>query len=258
MNKREKMTSITVNLGLALCVTLLAGVPGTAAASQIAVDTDFWNPHVMNRSDVKTANSGVNLKNDLGLDKKAVLDLTIKFKNKTTDPRTFFIHHDGANFQGNKTLGHSVGFQGGTYLAGDRVNSEMKYDHFQVGMKNESVTPGGVFSTIYQLNHVSLESHLTDKSSLFTGNKKETFNCLGIGFGWESLGTTKFFAEVTPLSIGGGIYSGYNLGVKSQLSSNTSFVIGYKQVGMQKGKDNAATRTRLDLSGMYWGLTSNF
>lgn len=258
MEKQNKMIGAKANLGLALCITLLAGTTGTAAASQTSVEADFWNPSITNKSDVKSGNSSVNFKDDLGLNKKTVLDLKINFKNEENDPRTFFIQHDGKNFQSDKSLGKNIGFQGATYLTGDKVHSEVKYDHFQLGMKNESVVGSGKFSTIYQLNHVSLETKMNDGISSLSRDRKKTSNCLSIGFGWESIGTTQVFAEITPLTFGGGGYNDYNFGVKTHFGENTSFTVGYKGERLQTGKEKDGDRTRLDLKGVYWGLSSNF
>lgn len=114
------------------------------------------------------------------------------------------------------------------------------------------------FTTNYQFNSGKLETRMNNVTKGFARTRDKSLNCLGIGFGWESLGDTRWFAEVTPLSIGSGAVNKYGFGIKTKLGQGRMLTIGYKSERIQAGKDDDADRTKLDMHGVYLNLKSSF
>lgn len=254
LNKNKKhLTSLTMAACFALTLTL--GLTGTAAANEVSLEVDYWKPAVS--GEMKASNTNVNLRDDLGLDRKGVPGFTLRLQQN--NQQQMYVNYHGTTFESTQNLPRSLNFEGGNYAAGDNVNSKLKVNHLQVGLRNEKVTSSGKLSTIYSYTHGNIETSLQDKNLNFSRSRKNSINSFGIGLGWESTKSAgiNFFAQATPLSFsqkGQGFWE-YNLGIKTNLSRNTGMTIGYKYERM--GDDDSDLK-EVTLKGAYLFLGSNF
>ena len=244
---------------LASLVAVSGNAVYAAEPSAISVDVNYWKPSVTGDSEMHMPNSStINLKNDLGLDKKNSLSLTLNYKQDAT--HTWYIGGDGVDSKNSRTLAKAFSFNNTNYITGDNVSSELKVSHYQIGLRSNWSADSN-FYTNYQLNRSSVKTTITDNTSRQSQNRDKDFTSLGIGLGWETRNPNKinFFAEINPLSLFN--RSGYwehKIGIKTPVSQNMNLTLGYKTENIQAGKDNANDRTNVYLRGMYFSLGGSF
>jgi len=237
----------------AVCFTLFTGT--AAANSEISLDAEYWHPQVSGK--IKSS-TNLNLKNDLGLDKTNIANLSLNLKGDKNFK--YFIKYEKPSFNDSKTLSHSFSFNGGNYAAGDRITSDLDAKHLQFGIRNEKITSNGKFSTIYSYNHNSIHTGIKNITQNFNKSNNSTSDSLSLGLGWESLNTSgvNFFAEATPLSIGRrGSYLDYNVGIRTKFSKTTAFTLGYKGEKLKVGETSNSDGTTVKLKGIYAFLGSS-
>ncbi|VBB07125.1 Hypothetical protein LUCI_2369 [Lucifera butyrica] len=241
-------------LALAICFALFSET--AAASGEISLEGEYWNPHV---SGELKSSVNIDVKNDLGLGHSSIADLKLGFKGDK-GPK-YFIKYENPSFNNTGSLTHSLNFDGRDYSAGDRVTSSMDVKHYQFGIQNDKITPGGKISIIYSYNHNSIHTGIQDVTQNFDRNKDGTSDALNVGFAWESLNRKgiNFFAAVTPLSIGThGGYLDYNAGVKSEIGKTMTLTAGYRGERLEAGKTSGSDGSTINLKGWYVFLGSGF
>lgn len=256
MISRRKLTQIV----LAACVAASSGAAYAAESSAVSVDLNYWKPSVKDASQMHIPHSStVNLRNDLGLDKKSSLNLTVNFKNDVTS--TLYIATEGFDFKNSKTLSRQLTVNDREYLVGDKISSQLKVSNYQIGLRSDITNANNTFYTKYQLNRSTFKSTIRNNEINQSYSLDKGFTSLGVGFGWETNNSAKvnLFAEITPISLFSGCaYHDYKIGIKTAISEKVNFTLGYKGENIRIGKDNASNYSKVDLRGLYFGLGGSF
>lgn len=256
MNQKKRLTQLI----LASLVALSGNAVYASEPSAISVDINYWKPSVNSGSEMRMPNSStINLKNDLGLDKKNSLNLTVNYKPDAT--RTLYIGGDGVDIKSAKKLPRAFNFNNTSYTAGDNLSSELKVSHYQIGLRS-NWSANSNFYTNYQINRSSLKTTITDNTSRQTQGRNKSFTSLGLGLGWETKNPDKinFFAEINPFSLfnAHAAYWEHKVGIKVPVDQTMNLTLGYKAENIRTGKDKATDRTDADLRGLYFSLGGSF
>lgn len=245
-----------LNLTIAACFVTAVGATGTAAASDMNVQVEYWKPSVS--GEIKTAGSTVKADNNLGIEKKSMPSFSMQLRQN--DHQSIFLQYENATFRGNKTIGSGFNWEDRSTLIGDKLSSKMETNHFRVGLRNEKISGNSKFSTIYSYTHGKIKTEVNDETAPWSRSKENSINAFGIGFAWETLNSKgiNFFAEINPLAFGPK-HQGYwehKAGIKANLGSNMGLTVGYKWENI--GNAEANGHKDIMLKGMFASLSSTF
>lgn len=252
-------TKKLTRLILAAAVAASTGTAWANESSSLSVDVNYWRPSLTSDSNMHMPNSAtVDLKGDLGLDKKNLLNLTLNFKSG--ERTTWYAGIEEMKFSNSRTLSKNFRFNNSNYSVGDRTNSELKLSHTQIGVRNGKVKNNNMFYTNVQVNRLGVKTTIANNTTGASQNRDQSFTTLGFGLGWETANPNQvnYFAEINPLSTGNGGYWEHKLGIKAPVGKNAKLTLGYKFAEYLTGKDSDNDRTRVDLRGPYFSLGGNF
>ena len=241
-------------------VILLSGT--TAQAVGVGVNFQYWYPSFS--GDLRGDGGGtkgtvMDMENDLGLDDEGAyaIEASGQFgRHHLTFAYTYF------DWSGDETLGRAVVFDGATYAAGSRVQTDLKfhtldfeyqYDFFKIDTVLAGLSAGAIAKLKYVEGDVSLESAANDRKKDFSYPIPMVGLAAHVGLIANILEAR---GKVTGITYSDTTVYEADAGISLTAIPFTDIAVGYRYVNYDVDDDGVLLKTQL--SGPYVSLTVGF